>query len=69
MMLFLFRKRVICFKLLIIEGDGDGGFTLSLMILFLFRKGSILLVEETEIICENNQPATINVQMLSHKFF
>jgi hypothetical protein len=27
------------------------------------------LVEETEVICENNQPATINVQMLSHKFF
>jgi hypothetical protein len=39
------------------------------MILFLFRKGSILLVEETEVIYENNQPATINVQMLSHKFF
>ena len=37
-----------CFKLLIIKGYADGGFTLLLMILLIIRRGSVFFVLEID---------------------
>jgi hypothetical protein len=45
-----------------------GVLTLLLMMIMIFCGISVLLVEETEVFSENNQPVTRNVQMLSHSY-
>jgi hypothetical protein len=42
-----------------------GELTLLLMIIMIFCGGFVLLVEKTDVLGENYQHATINVQMLS----
>jgi len=45
-----------------------GELTLLLMIIMIFCGEFVLLVEKTDVFGENHQPATINVQRLSHIF-
>ena len=58
---------LICFTLLIIEGCGDRGIDTIINDNYAISWGSVLLVEEIEVVSENTQPATINVQRVSQK--